>query len=257
MNLPDALLGLRAIAPEGLAGDWDNVGLLLEGDRPVRSALVTIDLTPAVYDEVEAHDVDLVIAYHPTIFRGLKRLTRRSAHGPALLGLARAGRHLYSPHTALDAVPGGINDWLLEGFEGVAAKRPVEPALSDPEAGTGRVATIEPIDGRTALQRVKAHLDLDHVRVAGELERTIRSVAVCPGAGTSVFRALDRVDLLLTGEMSHHDVLAWVARGTTVFLTEHTNTERGFLPRYAAMIREKLGIDVRVSTADHDPLTVH
>lgn len=256
MNLPDVLKGLRTLAPEGLAGDWDNVGLLLQGDRPVRRALVTIDLTPAVYDEAVAADVDLVIAYHPTVFRGLKRLTQRSAHGPQLLGLARHGRHLYSPHTALDAVNGGINDWLLEAFEGVHAARPIEPSKLDETAGAGRFAAIQPINGQAALARVKAHLGLEHVRIAGDLTRSIETVAVCPGAGTTVFRGLREVDLLLTGEMSHHDVLSWVARGTQVFLTEHTNTERGFLPRYATMIREHLGIEVVVSTRDQDPLRV-
>lgn len=246
---------LDGIAPTRLAGDWDNVGLLLEGDRPIERVLITIDLTPAVVEEALEHAVDAVLAYHPTIFRGLKRLTSRSAHGPALLTLARRGMHLYSPHTALDAVPGGINDWLLEAFGPVSGVAPIEPDVDDPSAGVGRVADVGPLSVRETLGRIKDHLSLEHLRVAGDLEARVRRVAVCPGAGTTVFRAVRHADLLLTGEMSHHDVLAWVSRGAVVVLTEHTNTERGYLPRYAARVRA-LGVEVVVSDRDRDPLSV-
>ena len=50
-------------------------------------------------------------------------------------------------------------------------------------------------------------------------------------------------------------MLAWVARGTVVVLTEHTNTERGFLPLLAASLRAE-GLEVRISTSDADPLRV-
>lgn len=247
---------LEALAPTRLAGDWDNVGLLLEGDRPIRKVLLTIDLTKAVTAEALSHDVDAVVAYHPTIFRGLKRITQTSDHGPALLALARHGMHLYSPHSALDAVEDGINDWLLEAFDGVHEVAPIEPDSVDPTEGVGRRADIAPRTARDLLPVIKAHLGMEHLRVAGDLSRTVERVAVCPGAGTSVFRSLQRADLLLTGEMSHHDVLAWVARGAVVVLTEHTNTERGYLPRYAERIRA-LGVEVVVSTHDRDPLSFH
>src|SRR3954469_18735267 len=115
---------LERIAPLAYAEDWDNVGLLLEplGDRraeqepvSVRRALVTIDLTEAVLDEALAQDVDLVVAYHPPVFRPLKRLGTRGGAERALQRLARAGTALYSPHTALDAAPRGLNDWLAAG----------------------------------------------------------------------------------------------------------------------------------------------
>lgn len=247
---------LDALAPLRLAGDWDNVGLLLEGNRPIRRVLVTIDLTPSVVQEAVEHDVDAVISYHPTIFKGLKRITSKAPHGDALLTLARRGVHLYSPHTALDSIEGGINDWLLEAFDGVQGAHPIEPDAENPRAGVGRFATMAPVAGRKALKAIKRHLGLEHLRVAGDLDRDLHTLAVCPGAGTSVFRSLRDVDLLLTGEMGHHDVLHWTSRGAVVVLTEHTNTERGFLDRYAGWLTEKLDVDVLIARTDADPLTV-
>jgi putative NIF3 family GTP cyclohydrolase 1 type 2 len=67
-----------------------------------------------------------------------------------------------------------------------------------------------------------------------------------------------RADLLLTGEMGHHEVLDFVHKGVTVVLTEHSNCERGYLSvvqgRLAAALGE--GVAVLVSTVDRDPLAV-
>lgn len=258
MELSEIVAALESLAPVGLAADWDNVGLLLEGDRPVRRILCTVDFTEAVLDEALAGGADLVVSYHPPIFRGLKRLIALDPIQRTLLRAARAGLHVYSPHTALDAVPGGMTDWLLEPFGPLAEARPIEPHAARPEAGSGRVAVLsEPAPLDRLLPRIKAHLGLAAMRLATlDPSRPVERVAVCPGAGGGVFERLGDVDLLLTGEMRHHDVLARVARGASVVLTDHTNTERGYLPRFAQRLAERTGLPVAVSTVDRDPLAV-
>ena len=114
-----------------------------------------------------------------------------------------------------------------------------------------------------AVDRIKDHLGLTHVRVAAsprhaEPGAMIREVAVCPGAGGSLFADLRGPDLFLTGEMRHHDVLAKVASGASVVVCDHTNTERGFMPRFASRLKAQLGNGARVlvSTVDRDPLEI-
>jgi dinuclear metal center YbgI/SA1388 family protein len=209
-------------------------------------------------EEAEELGADLILAYHPPIFSGFKRL-RASHPGESLVVRAlRGGVSIYSPHTALDAAPGGMNDWLAQTF-GPGTSVPILPDPEIPSAGVGRLMELEvPISVDEAVQRAKSYLGLRHVRVsrAASAER-IRSVAVCPGAGGSVFEKVAHADLLLTGEMRHHDVLARRARGTHIILTDHTNTERGFLPLYAASIAARCsGIEVTVSRLDADPLQV-
>ena len=59
-----------------LSAAQDNVGLLVgDGSQRIRRALVTIDLTAAVLAEAAEQDVDLIVAYHPPIFSGVKHLT--------------------------------------------------------------------------------------------------------------------------------------------------------------------------------------
>ena len=258
---------LESLSPTRLAESWDNVGLLLEPtERPIHRALVTIDLTEAVCDEALAAEVDLVIAYHPPIFSGLKKITQATPLTRSLLRLCEAGVTLWSPHTALDAVVGGMTDWLAAGVGAASASAPLQPIPDEPEGtGLGRLVRLrEPSDLQTIVTRLKAHLGLAHVRVAtpaGE-SPAIEQVALCPGAGGSLFAALPSPaaggpQLLVTGEWSHHHVLAAVGTGAAVVLTDHSNTERGYLPIYGQRVTQALpDVEVLVSAADADPLQV-
>jgi putative NIF3 family GTP cyclohydrolase 1 type 2 len=150
-----------------------------------------------------------------------------------------------------------MTDWLAD-FAGPGTKRPILPHESSPQAGAGRVIELDvPIDLQTALARAKAHLGLKCLRVAQAQTTKITRVAVCPGAGGSLFEKVGPVDLLITGEMRHHDVLSRKAQGTHVILTDHTNTERGYLPLFAQKLRQGCpGLNVIVSETDADPLSV-
>jgi len=103
------------------------VGLLC-GDRtsPLRRLLCCIDLTHAVADEAIAIRADLVMAYHPPIFKPVSRLTAQST-GPeaAVFRCIAAGVAIYTCHTALDAADGGTNDVLAE-MVGLRKTQPIE-----------------------------------------------------------------------------------------------------------------------------------
>lgn len=65
-------------------------------------------------------------------------------------------------------------------------------------------------------------------------------------------------DLLVTGEMTHHEVLDAVHRGSNVILCRHSNTERGYLSHLKNKLTVILGssVEVFVSETDKDPLEV-
>jgi dinuclear metal center YbgI/SA1388 family protein len=255
MKVGDLVATLERIAPPELAEDWDNTGVLLCPTVPpeITRVLLTIDLTAAVLDEALEKPVELILAYHPPIFSGLKRLTPDDPKSRLVLRCIESRVVIYSPHTALDAAMDGVNDWLLDAFG------PGERSFVRPESCQGRVATLAtPLSIEAAIERSKQHLGLNGLRLAVASRHAagapIERVAVCAGAGGSVL-SFASADLLLTGEMRHHDVLAWVESGTSVLLTEHTNSERGYLPR----LRSKLqafypDTSFYVSERDRDPL---
>lgn len=283
---------MERIAPLRLAEKWDNVGLLLESpvQRPGRNrVLLTIDLTTAVLSEAVAKETSVIVAYHPTIFKGLQSLTLANPLQRSLLTCAAEGISVYSPHTALDSVWGGINDWLAQGLLSGAKDGVIEPlagqklnATGDSEGAEGRLVTLnQPIDMRELERRIKAHLKLTHLQVgyAEQVEEpveagqdrssspwSVRTIAICAGSGGSMLLGT-KADVYFTGEMSHHEVLAAVAEGKNVVLCGHTNTERGYLPVLAEKLRNELGsqeckdegladVEVVVSQKDQHPLEI-
>src|SRR5262245_47892262 len=131
---------LEQLAPSASAEDWDNVGLLVGDPRQqINRGLLTIDYTPQVADEAQQSGCNLIIAYHPPIFAGLKRIT---ADGQDLIYDAiRRGIAIYSPHTALDVAPGGTNDMLADAI-GLAERRPLR--LIEPKSRQLKLVTFVP-----------------------------------------------------------------------------------------------------------------
>ncbi|MEZ6038554.1 MAG: Nif3-like dinuclear metal center hexameric protein [Planctomycetota bacterium] len=259
-SLDEVLDILHEIAPLELAADWDNVGLLLRPDLragKVARVVLCIDLTEAVVAEARAAKADLVVAYHPPIFKPLARLDVEDATQRRVLAAVAAGFAVYSPHTALDAAAGGLADWLLEGALGDAVPDEVRP-LGDGEFG--RLASLsKPLAWTGLLTRLKKLFGVRHLQVArpAKAPTQLRSLAIAAGSGGSVLRS-SRADVLITGEMSHHEVLAAVAEGSSVVLAGHGNTERGFLKGLRRRLVGEFGkaLDVRLSREDRDPLAV-
>lgn len=127
----DLVVRLQQIAPLEYAAEWDNVGLLL-GDpkQSITRVLTCLTVTPEVVDEAVAEHVGMIVSHHPILFRGAKQLTALQGDGRIVWPLARAGIAVYSPHTAYDNSPGGINDQLagLLQLQDVTPLRPRESA---------------------------------------------------------------------------------------------------------------------------------
>ncbi|PVH87881.1 NIF3 NGG1 interactin-like proteing factor 3-like 1 [Cadophora sp. DSE1049] len=297
----NAVVGaMRKLYPEALADkSFDNTGLLLEAPQRSnaklsKSALLTIDLTQAVAEEAIKGEHSIVISYHPIIFRPLKSLTLANTQQNSLLRLASEGISVYSPHTAVDAAPGGLNDWLAdivsktsENVKSDHTRKIINPIpnLSVlPEqfssAGYGRIVTFsEPQTLGALIQRITKGLATSSIaRVQAGVsvavpqkylpgqrsDIPIKSIGICAGSGGSMLNGLD-VDLLFTGELSHHEALAAVEAGSCVVTAFHSNSERAFLeqrmmPALRKTLVEELGGDedfsIDVSQVDRDPYQI-
>ncbi|MBN1943739.1 MAG: Nif3-like dinuclear metal center hexameric protein [Phycisphaerae bacterium] len=126
MNVRDICNVLGEIAPLSLAAEWDNVGLLVgDGRAAVRKILLCIDLTEKVLAEAVRVRAQMVMAYHPVIFKSVTRVTPEAA--PMVFQAARRGIAVYSMHTALDAAEGGTNDVLADVLD-LHDRKPLDPA---------------------------------------------------------------------------------------------------------------------------------
>jgi dinuclear metal center YbgI/SA1388 family protein len=122
---------LKRFAPLELAEDWDNVGLLVgDADADARKVMTCLTVTPASAAEAIEEQAGLIVSHHPVLFRPTQRLTANAPQSKMLLDLIRAGVAIYSPHTAFDNAPGGINDILARrlGLVDVSPLRPIQRA---------------------------------------------------------------------------------------------------------------------------------
>lgn len=250
MKLKTFIQTLETIAPPELAEEWDNTGLLIEPLKAhnIQKVLLAIDLTDSVAREAVLTKADLVIAYHPLFFSEIKSLNQSNPQARSAMRLIQNNIAVYSPHTALDAAPGGVNDWLADTF----GKGKIGCA---PESSARIVELTTPVKLPTLETRIKKALKLSTIRTAAAHDRPIRTIALCAGAGIEALRPI-QADLYFTGEMKHHDILAAVARGTSVILCGHTETERIYLPtlRSRLLAETDQTVDIVISKTDQAPL---
>lgn len=203
----------------------------------------------------------MVLAYHPFIFRGLKSITRKDPQQSSLIKLIQNNVSVYCPHTAVDSAKGGVNDFLADEFVDEfpeESRLVIQPDAKEEGCGMGRMVTLkEAIPLSAAVVQIKKSLGLNHVQVAvasGEQQDpSIRTIAICAGSGSSVFRGVD-ADLFYTGELSHHEALFFVESGSSVVVCNHSNTERAFLKVLKEQLLAELpDADIEISVKDRDP----
>jgi dinuclear metal center YbgI/SA1388 family protein len=259
----DACAALAQIAPLDLAQSWDNVGLLA-GDRraPVRRLLLCIDMMPAVVREAKRRRADLVVAYHPPLFRPISRLVAPSEKmETGVLQCIAMGAAVYAMHTALDAADAGAND-VLAKLVGLSDLEPLPAVEVAPATGA-----LEPCIGRvgrfgssTTLAKLAAkllrRLGAPCVSIVGAPEQRLRrGIVVVGAAGSLPFQAeLGKGDVVVTGELRHHDALRLQRNGACAIALSHWSSERPVLESVAERLTALLpGVRVRISQADTEP----
>ncbi len=138
------------------------------------------------------------------------------------------------------------------------------------KVGVGRRLVLDqPATMDEIADRLKAHLDRSRIRyaLATKQSHKFSTIGVVPGSGGSLAKLAKQegCELFITGEMTHHEILAASQSGLSVLLAGHTNTERGYLPRLQKNLQDQLAgklagqenkIKVLISTTDQDQITV-
>jgi putative NIF3 family GTP cyclohydrolase 1 type 2 len=140
---------------------------------------------------------------------------------------------------------------------------PLEPAGSDPRAGLGRIGRLPvPVSLRGFAEHAAAALPatVGGVRVAGDGNRAVRTVAVCGGSGGSLMGAAAAAgaDVLLTSDLRHHPVSEWQRPGAMGLCdVAHFASEWPWLPVAAGVLHRDLSgrVEVTVSARRTDPWT--
>lgn len=247
-SVADIVSLLERHTPLHYAEPWDNVGLLWGDPRqPVLGVLVCVDFSEAVAEEAVRRGCNLVLAYHPPLFKAASRLGPRDVIWSAVVH----SLHVWSPHTAFDAVRAGTNDGFasLLSLEEV---KPLRPRVDESSIGQGRVGRFR---GASLVASIKHGAGVDQLLVAGRLPEGDCNVAVAAGSGASLLDDALRAgaQVFVTGEASHHDALRAVRMGMSLVATLHSNIERPAVAQLARSLDDLLPVPVAMSKRDADP----
>lgn len=130
MTIGHIIDAIERFAPPALQESYDNTGLILgsAGDE-CTGVLVTVDVTEAVVNEAIANGLNMIVAHHPIIFGGIKRLNGSTPQQRAILAAIRGGMALYACHTSLDSTYGGVSQ-RMASMLGLQQVKPLAPAES-------------------------------------------------------------------------------------------------------------------------------
>jgi dinuclear metal center YbgI/SA1388 family protein len=115
MKIAEIIHVLENIAPPVLQEDYDNAGLIT-GDASLECSgiLCTLDATEAVIMEAKALNCNLVVAHHPIVFRGMKKITGKNYVEKTVINAIKNDIAIYAIHTNLDNVIGGVNSKIAD-----------------------------------------------------------------------------------------------------------------------------------------------
>jgi dinuclear metal center YbgI/SA1388 family protein len=136
INIPtinDIIQCIEEVAPISLQESWDNCGLLVgSGNEKATSALLTIDVTEAVIDEAIDNQCNLIIAHHPVIFSGIKKLTGKTDSERAIIKAIRNHIVIYAAHTNIDVASNGVSQKMAQvlGLKGIKVLAPQKGLLN-------------------------------------------------------------------------------------------------------------------------------
>ncbi|MGP4049301.1 Nif3-like dinuclear metal center hexameric protein [Streptomyces sp. 2A115] len=270
-RLSEVIAALDVLWPPERAEDWDAVGTVCgDPDQEVSRVLFAVDPVQEIVDEAVKLDADLLVTHHPLYLRGTTTVAASSFKGRAVHTLIKNDIALHVAHTNADRADPGVSD-ALAGALDLRVVGPLVPDATDPDGrrGLGRVCELDhPLTVRELAARAAERLPAtaQGVRVAGDPDAVVRTVAVSGGSGDSLFADVRAagVDAFLTADLRHHPASEFIAdrAHSPIALLDaaHWATEWPWCELAAAQLdeisdRHGWGLRVHVSKAVTDPWT--
>ena len=262
-SVAQVVAALERRYPPELASDWDAVGLVCgDPSASVSRVLFAVDPVMSVVDEAMATGADMIVTHHPLFLRGVHSVAPTTPKGRVIHTLIGHGIALYCAHTNADHARPGVSDALANAC-GLTETTAIDPAGA--QVGTGRMGTLDQATtlGDLADRLVDALPATEHgIRVAGDLDSPVRTIAVCGGAGDSLLEQLgDSADVYVTGDLRHHRAQDHLlATGKSLIDVPHWAAEWLWLPDAANALEQDLGagsVVTSVSNIDTSPWTAH
>ena len=257
MLLREIINSIESVAPRSAQEAWDNSGMQV-GDtgRDIRSVLLTTDITTDVVDEAIMQGCDLIISHHPLLFHGLKQVCGQIPQARVVEMAIKHDIAIYSAHTNLDSVFGGINTRLADKL-GLAEQRILVPSETSESRGLGVLGILgSPMNYLDFIAYVRDILQCTYVRYTRPAKQVIQTVALCGGSGAEFIEtAIEQgADVYLTADCKYHEFQDADGRIGLIDI-DHWISERHAREIFRDIIAP-LGVNCIISESDRTPIRI-
>ena len=252
MTLEEIIARLEELCPPQFAVSWDNSGLQAgRYEQEVKTVCLAVDATSEAIAFAAAQGADLLITHHPLLFSGIKSIHDHHFIGKRVMELIRNDISCYAMHTNFDVL--GMGDAAADLMK-LSDREVLEVTFEDDISveGLGRTGSlIEPMKLSEVAEKTAEVFGISHVRYYGAPDEMIVTCAILPGAGHGeIDIALKSgADVLITGDISHHDGLDAVEKGIAVIDAGHYGIEKIFIPYMREYLEREIP-QIRILSCD-------
>lgn len=223
MNVKELYQKFSEEIPVDLREVWDNDGIMCcpDGTSEVYRVLVALDVTEEIVDYAIERGFDLIVSHHPLIFKPISSLDEENHISRKLIKLVCSGISVFSFHTRLDKLCGGVNDRLAD-ILGIKDVRPFG------EGNLGRIGVIdEAMDLQDFAYRVKQLCGSDVIRYADGFS-DVHTVALVGGDGKGYVKAAidEGADTYISGRIGYNVMEEAPEMGINLIEAGHYFTEQ-------------------------------
>lgn len=244
MECNEVISKLETLSPCFYAESWDNVGLLVGSrKKKVSKIYVAVDATDEVVDEAILLGADMIVTHHPLIFSAMKKITTDDFIGRRIVKMMANEISYYAMHTNFDVTHMAE---LAADKIGLTARSVLDVTYEGEtgKAGIGKAGLLpEEMTVSQVAELVKRQFALEQVKIFGEPLRTVQTAGICPGSGKSVIdhAVKSGVEVLITGDIDHHEGIDALAKGLTIIDAGHYGLEHIFVPYVVEYLERECG----------------
>ena len=255
MLLREIINSIESVAPRSAQEEWDNSGMQV-GDtgREIHSVLLTTDITIDVVNEAIDLGCELIISHHPLLFHGLKQVCGQTPQARVVEMAIKHDIAIYSAHTNLDSVVGGINTKLADKL-GIEEQRILVPSGTNESRGLGILGSLgSPRKYEDFIAHIREVLECTYVRYTRPHKEMIQTVALCGGSGAEfIENAIEQgADVYLTADCKYHEFQDADGRIGLIDI-DHWYSERHAREIFADILKP-LDLNVYISKNDKTPI---
>ncbi len=246
MKLDKIIKLFEAKYPKNVACEWDNVGLLIgDSESEIKKVLCCLDISSKVIDYAVENNFDMIMSHHPMIFKPIKNILLDNPMGYRIIKAIKNDIAIYAAHTNLDSSINGLNDYVLSLmdldfeyiYENESYNRPIR-----------YIELKNNISIYDMVEIVKNALNIDNIKLIFDEyynSKMIKKIAIVTGSGADFIpEVVNKVDLMLTSDVKHHEALDALEEGLFIIDFGHHESESPSIDIIADFLEENADVMV-------------